>query len=702
MSTPDAEDASSSPEYSGDQDGSDMAAELKDEKHHSDGSPSQQTSNRQKASSNAKDPLRPRRKKARRACFACQRAHLTCGDERPCHRCTKRGLEASCMDGVRKKAKYLHDAPDAALMPGIGGNYVALNGNHHLGGQDAAVSLAQQGDYYTQAPNPTYYAQAQAQGQVSAPIQDAPVVGPYNQQAPISPPYSRTNQAPLAGVPSTAAPQMQQFGGPLFDPSDPALFNFDISGLNFGNHYGALEVGMLGHMSSGAAETPPSDTNVMNPLNQAANVYNPHMTSGSYNDSPTAPVTVSFNITGLPSTEWEHTHSRQGSLQIQTPNNTPATANIDSHPHRNDSLNGPHAYAIGQGTSISSASPASTDVNTGYDNENPLSSAAFFANSNKQHGQQGSPTMNRLQQENRIPGSTILQPIQSNALRRRRRDTRWIYESIKEPYNYVIAFHRLFQKIDARFSPISRKKVNVAFARLRPVLMAAQATVNTEDLIHTEQNLQCLVLHLEDHIFPQVGLPSLICRRSGELVGLSKEFEILTGWKREVLLGQAPNMNVNTGPPREPSAESGFSTRSSTTPIIAGQAPQDGPFPVSILDLLDEKSAAEWLDDLSEISFTNAYEVKRRRVGVMKYRTKEDVARIEELKASGLANGRHIKQEAPVKAERGTHHGEGAISQLGAEDGLVDCMISWNVRRDTFDMPFLACMQIMPVLDKRL
>lgn len=28
---------------------------------------------------NPKDPSRPRRKKARRACFACQRAHLTCG-----------------------------------------------------------------------------------------------------------------------------------------------------------------------------------------------------------------------------------------------------------------------------------------------------------------------------------------------------------------------------------------------------------------------------------------------------------------------------------------------------------------------------------------------------------------------------------------------------------------------------------------------
>lgn len=36
------------------------------------------TENGRKAT-NAKDPSRPRRKKARRACFACQRAHLTCG-----------------------------------------------------------------------------------------------------------------------------------------------------------------------------------------------------------------------------------------------------------------------------------------------------------------------------------------------------------------------------------------------------------------------------------------------------------------------------------------------------------------------------------------------------------------------------------------------------------------------------------------------
>ncbi|OLL21653.1 Transcription activator of gluconeogenesis ERT1-1 [Neolecta irregularis DAH-3] len=50
-----------------------------------------------------------KRKKASRACAACQKAHLTCDDERPCGRCMKRGISESCQDGLRKKAKYLQD-----------------------------------------------------------------------------------------------------------------------------------------------------------------------------------------------------------------------------------------------------------------------------------------------------------------------------------------------------------------------------------------------------------------------------------------------------------------------------------------------------------------------------------------------------------------------------------------------------------------
>lgn len=77
----DAVSRSQSPEESGDQDTGDMAE-------HPDfagksASQSKPGHGPAKAASNAKDPLRPRRKKARRACYACQRAHLTCGRSYP-------------------------------------------------------------------------------------------------------------------------------------------------------------------------------------------------------------------------------------------------------------------------------------------------------------------------------------------------------------------------------------------------------------------------------------------------------------------------------------------------------------------------------------------------------------------------------------------------------------------------------------------
>ena len=76
MTSSEAEDdlsRSASPDESGgEQDDGDMAE-------HPDRREDGAGQNGSKSTSNTKDPLRPRRKKARRACFACQRAHLTCG-----------------------------------------------------------------------------------------------------------------------------------------------------------------------------------------------------------------------------------------------------------------------------------------------------------------------------------------------------------------------------------------------------------------------------------------------------------------------------------------------------------------------------------------------------------------------------------------------------------------------------------------------
>jgi hypothetical protein len=78
MSAKDVGDASPSPDPDLEQDYSIMSDEKIDRASNEGKSPNS-TTNGGKPKSNAKDPSRPRRKKARRACFACQRAHLTCG-----------------------------------------------------------------------------------------------------------------------------------------------------------------------------------------------------------------------------------------------------------------------------------------------------------------------------------------------------------------------------------------------------------------------------------------------------------------------------------------------------------------------------------------------------------------------------------------------------------------------------------------------
>ncbi|EIW71326.1 hypothetical protein TREMEDRAFT_71132 [Tremella mesenterica DSM 1558] len=54
------------------------------------------------------------RKKVAKACLACQRSHLTCDEQRPCTRCVKKGIGNECVEGVRKKAKYLLEGEERA------------------------------------------------------------------------------------------------------------------------------------------------------------------------------------------------------------------------------------------------------------------------------------------------------------------------------------------------------------------------------------------------------------------------------------------------------------------------------------------------------------------------------------------------------------------------------------------------------------
>jgi hypothetical protein len=474
---------------------------------------------------------------------------------------------------------------------------------------------------------------------------------------------------------------MQQFG-PLFDPSDPALFNFDISSLNFGNHYGALEFGMLGHMSS-AVDTP-NENGMMNAMNQNSNLYGPQM-AGGYSSAANPNSGMSFAPNGLPAAgEWE-SHSRQNSMHVHTPTSTSATMVHDQNGHRHDSINGPHAFAIGQGpASHSTASPASTDASA-FENDNPLSTAAFFANANRGQSQR-SPTVARHHQDNR-QSSTALHPIHANGVRKRQRDTKSIYQGIKKPYDYVKGWHRLFQLCHKKFTKGLLPQAQEYMKLYRPILLSVREELNTDDLIHQEMGLQRNLMTLQEH-FTEVGTPFLICRRSGEVVGCNKEFTILTGWRREVLLGQEPNLNVNSGNSREAN-DSELSTQTNTTPNLTGQEADTGTPAVNAIQLMDAKSALEYLQNFSELCYQDPHGHAKQRANMLRYQTKADFDRIQEMKA----NVDH--KDTLVKMEGGAvHQGESAMQRLGAKNGMVDCMIWWHIKRDIFEMPVLVCMSV--------
>ncbi|WVQ83385.1 hypothetical protein IAT38_005526 [Cryptococcus sp. DSM 104549] len=61
------------------------------------------------------DSERKARKKVAKACLACQKSHLTCDEQRPCTRCVKKGIPEQCVEGVRKKAKYLMEGDERTM-----------------------------------------------------------------------------------------------------------------------------------------------------------------------------------------------------------------------------------------------------------------------------------------------------------------------------------------------------------------------------------------------------------------------------------------------------------------------------------------------------------------------------------------------------------------------------------------------------------
>lgn len=436
------------------------------------------------------------------------------------------------------------------------------------------------------------------------------------------------------------------FDSSFFDANDPSLLNFNISDLNFGNHYGALEFGMLGHMS-GAVGTP--DAEHMNPMGQNSMSFD----ASGYNQG--------YGL-GQPFSNWHNAGSRNGSA-----------ANIWTSQN-----NGADAYAIGeQPPSLADQSPRSQEFTVfNVSPENTYAQPEQGRDPQDLLKQSISQAQQHPRKQSAFPGA--LGPYQI----RRRRHTSEIYSSVTAPYSHTKGFHALTACLQKRFPSKKVLRIAKALASIRPSFISCNQSLDTDDLIHMEKCFQRTLSEYDDFI-NAYGTPTIIFRRTGEVAGASKEFSLVTGWRRDVLLGNEPNLNVNTGGNSNTSGSAtGTSSRGAVTPRMPHVDIDPGrPQPVFIAELLDEDSVVEFYEDFAEAAFGGSRTtLPSKPCSLVRYRTKNDPA-WEVNNHVADDDKRNLREQAGLNA-------------LGQRDGRVHCQLCWTVKRDTFDMPMMVVMNV--------
>ena len=605
---------------------------------------------------------------------------------------------------MRKKAKYLHDAPvgDAPLghapshlrFPQHSPPHVTVGGIAYYPPAAAAASSASSASASPSYPPHTFTAPNVGSSSVAPPL--APVTQFSAPSADPQIPLSSSAQLPISSaalsssaqmslsttsLPSTITglhpydPSLLNHSDPtlldpnnpaLFDPNDPSLFPFDLADFEFGNHYGALEFGMLGHMSSGAVQPPHIDSIDIPPPST--------MTTDGISDS----------VGYVPG--WNY-QSQQAWPALSSSQNPAVMPGWDMQTHGMD------AFAVGEPLSHPDPNSLSVDLD-------PISPDALS------HHTASAPKPPSDTPHTNSPQpltTTSTHPVTST--RRRRDDPATIYDAVTEPYPYTQAFHAVTAFLQRRFPPAKVMRIASALAAVRPSFIACNRHLGPADLVQTEKSLRRALLEYDSHL-AHTATPTIICRRTGEVVAASHEFALLTGWPREILLGHAPNLNINTGrgsavtPPANSPFSPDGSDNDDTSPC----------HPVFLAELLDEDSVVRFYEDFARLAFGAAQPaVTGESCALLRYRTVDADGGNRSGNGSSETTGESTRTRHTKKVHSGVEMGAASSysspptftpegSHAGADADRVPCGMCWQVKRDMFDMPMLLVLSVSHLL----
>ncbi|KAI0743477.1 hypothetical protein C8Q80DRAFT_841015 [Daedaleopsis nitida] len=417
----------------------------------------------------------PKKKKANRACFHCQKAHLTCDDSRPCQRCIKRGMADNCTEGHRKKAKYLLDEEELEALK--------------RAKSSEGPSKSNEPPAHSQPPPPT-------------PPEPAPPQQQYISPDAMYPVYSTTGSY---GVPAEAA------------NLEYSILSAILGGSPDSGSGGSPAAGHATQPAPGPSYTPAQPSCLSNASWPAEPVQGQYPVGQSGYVAPGAP--------GF---------GEQPQLAIQPSNTTlPPSGGVAAEYIAGNGAGYHPAYPAQPDQPGQLAYPDYTD--RGQPQGPPQASTSAQRGGYQSPPQSflvrprrtpSSPTMSRM------AGWTpsLSTPTVENAVQS-------VYNKVTKGYDYMEGYHFLMKHMSRRFDKNDILRIVRALAIVRPSFIALQMPMSEEDEVFVEKCFQRSLIEL-DKLVSFSGTPTVAWRRTGEICLVGPEFCMLTGWEREELVGR--------------------------------------------------------------------------------------------------------------------------------------------------------------------
>jgi len=461
----------------------------------------------------AKSQTRPsRRKKASRACYHCQKAHLTCDDSRPCQRCVRKGLADQCVDGYRKKAKYLleEDEIPSSVPPIMAHGKPAPNPNENMFLPNIPDKLPASSSLNTGYADPVL-------------LEHIPPNGVLRTTRP----NPNTPMAPSHYVQSDSGSHL---------PTDTS------NHVSWGNEPASLESSILTSMIHDLDSAKPSADSPDGPSIPAMDLMESYthisnMTSGD--DAPgESSLASAYHAVPAPQSNLFGTPG-QSTFSPLTFMNAPSNVHMSDPP------------TLGKDGITPVAAAASSSFGTHTTLPTPNNHNHIHTDHHGQHHQQPQPQ----QQQQPLPSdsqsmnptsSSLPQPrpgmpyrpeseLQVEQLWKQRVSK--VYRDNTRPFPYTEGYHILLKYATQKYEKADVLRIVRALAIYRPSLIALQMPLSEEDEIFVERAFQRTILEFEK-LISFSGTPTVVWRRTCEIALVGAEFCMLTQWSKEDLLGK--------------------------------------------------------------------------------------------------------------------------------------------------------------------